>query len=178
MARRARTPPPGRWKAGLCACADDPALCCSACFCSCNATGQMYERTTKSGTCLRISLLCWTLFVLTQVLAQTSNSLANVAVAATQCSWWGCFRAVDRDLVTAAYVVGGVSGGVGFVGSVATTYFVCTARRLVRERDRIPDDGCGDCCASYWCACCTLVQMLRQDGVRGTDYRACSATAV
>ena len=141
----------------------------------------MYERMTKTGQCMSISFLCWTVFVLSQVFSQTSNALANVAVNTTHCWWWGCLRTVNWNLVTAAYAVGAVAGVVGVVGTIATTYFVCTSRRLVRERDRIPEGGCGqcdDCCTSYWCACCTLVQMLRQEGVRGVDYRACSTTAV
>lgn len=31
-------------------------------------------------------------------------------------------------------------------------------RSEIRERYGIKGDGTGDCCAAYWCACCTLIQ--------------------
>ena len=163
---RARTPPPRAWRHGLFDCGD-AALCCAVAFCQCNAAGQMYQRTTGGG-CLGVSALMWFLFVLTQTLGSSSNALA---------------RAYERDdgLATANAVVGALAGVFGLVTTIAGTYFLCVSRRALRARDRIPPGACGDlddCCVSYWCGCCSLVQMLRQEGVTGAQYRACTATAV
>lgn len=40
----------------------------------------------------------------------------------------------------------------------------CRARRSVREQYDIPETtckGCEDCCCSFWCQCCTTMQMMR-----------------
>ncbi|KAI0017369.1 PLAC8-domain-containing protein [Xylariomycetidae sp. FL0641] len=47
-------------------------------------------------------------------------------------------------------------------------------RTEIRERYDIPGSGCGDCCASYWCPCCTLIQQdnevkIRQRNGQPTD---------
>lgn len=169
----ARPPPVGKWSAGLYDCGDDPTLCCTVCICQSNATGQLYHRTVGYG-CIAISALMWSFFIVTQVLSQTSNALSQ-SFMRTQ--WYGG----DESLLRAYMIVAGVAGFVGLLSTVVGTYFVCSSRRMLRQRDRIPNGDCGqcdDCCAAYWCGCCSLIQMLRQEGVTGSTYRVCSATAV
>ena len=179
--RPASGAPSGAWSAGLCDCCQDAGLSCTVCFCSCNATGQVYQRATRrANSCFWISALAWSMFVATQILNSVANAHAQLAVR-TECAWFGCVEYTDWDRVATASVAGGVAGSVGLVGTALTTYFVCTSRRLVRARDRISTGACGgceDCCVSYWCGCCSLIQLLRQDGITGNSYRACSSTAV
>lgn len=173
MSRRA----PKEWSHGLCDCCEDASLSCSVCLCECNAAGQMYERTTKRG-CLLISSVLWITFLVSQSMSDTATALAATAEREV-CAWWGaCITVVDWDQVTASQVVGAIAGGVGMITAVLGTYAVCVSRRRIRERDGIPGDDCDDCCSSFWCGCCSLVQMLRQDKITGTTYRPCSATAV
>ena len=73
-----------------------------------------------------------------------------------------------------------VSSALMLAAAVVSTWVICTVRRVVRERDGIPPGACGacdDCCVSYWCGCCSLVQLLRQDLVTGETYRPCSVDA-
>ena len=174
--------PPGRWFHGLFACLEDVALSCTVCVCHCSALGQLYARTMPSlpprRTCFVVAAALWTLFVLTHVAQSTSNALAGTAVE-TQCVGLLCREIVDWDQVTAAYVVAGIAGFLALVSSVLGTCLLCTSRRRMRDRDGIPPGACGeldDCCVSYWCGCCALVQMLRQETLVGGMYSACSDT--
>ena len=157
---------PQRWLHDLCDCCQDPTLACSVCLCSCNATGQIYQRTTGSG-CFTISVFLWAIFVTSQVLTTTSISIMN--------------STTGDSYNTAVSIIGGVVGLFGLASSIAYTYFICTARRIVRERDKIPQGLCGacdDCCTSYWCGCCSLVQMFRQEKITGNEYKVCTQEAV
>lgn len=159
-------PRPHRWLHGLCDCCQDPGLACSVCVCSCNATGQMYQRTTGGG-CLAVSVVLWLLFVASQSLTATSNGIMILGTTGPYTS--------------AVSIVGGVAGLLGLLSTVASTYLICTARRAVRERDIIPEGMCGtcdDCCTAYWCGCCSLVQMLRQEQITGGEYKVCTPDAV
>ena len=161
---------PKRWLHGLCECCDDPVLACTVCVCQCTTAGQVYQRATGTG-CLCISILMWTLFAGTQVLNSASMTLREEY----EHVWW-----TDR-YEAQANVLSSVSGLLGVATAVAGTYFLCTARRIVRQRDEIPEGRCGsweDCCVSYWCGFCSMVQLLRQDSITRNEYRACSATAV
>ena len=35
-------------------------------------------------------------------------------------------------------------------------------RSEIREKFGIEGDGMGDCCATYWCACCALIQQDKE----------------
>lgn len=159
--------PPGGWNHGLCSCLEEFGLACGVCLCACSATGQAYHRATGAG-CFLISLSLWAIFVVNQSMYSAVDGL----------------RTADNDgedHVVATSVVNGVAGFLGIVFSVVTTYFVCTARRIMRQRDAIPTGCCGDCddcCTGWWCSCCALVQMFRQDGITSDRYRVCTADAV
>lgn len=158
------TSKPRAWRAGLCDCCEDPPLACTVCLCSCNATGQTYQRVTGGG-CGAVALALWILFALSQATSQTSNSL----------------QMSDEDHTSTVRVLGGISGALAFASSIVSTYFVCTTRRAVRARDAIPEGACGacdDCCTAYWCGCCSLVQLLRQDKVTGAAYKPCTKLGV
>ena len=170
MSRRTKATAPGSWLTGLCDCCSDPTLCCTVCLCECNAAGQMFQRTTGYG-CLGVSVLLWSLFLISQVLGQTSNALAQAYSREED----------NEDLMVSYSVVAGLSGMAALATSIAGTFFVCVSRRRIRQRDRIPEGccgGCEDCCVAYWCGCCSLIQMLRQESITGGLYHACSPTAV
>lgn len=175
-ARATKPSPPARWSTGVCDCCEDPRLACTVCLCAPNATGQLYARVTKrANRCVWISAAGWALFVTTQALSQASSALGQ-QVTDTVC-WFGmCTTFVDWDRVATLSILASISGAVGCAATVFAAYFVCTSRRILRARDRIPGGDCGDCCVSYWCGCCATVQMLRHDRVTGADYRACSET--
>jgi hypothetical protein len=35
-------------------------------------------------------------------------------------------------------------------------------RTEIREKYGIKGDGTGDCCTTYWCACCALIQQEKE----------------
>ena len=157
---------PKAWAHGLCSCFEDMNLTCSVCWCQCNATGQAFHRATGSG-CFLISVFLWALFIITQILQGTVSSLDATAD--------------PDDSMVAVGIVGSIAGFLGLISAVATTYFVCTSRRIMRERDQIPTGwcgGCDDCCVGWWCGCCALIQMFRQDSITGQKYRLCAEEAV
>lgn len=161
-----QTEPPKTWRHGLCDCCEDLTLACSVCWCRCNATGQAYQRATGSG-CFWISVALWALFILAQSMNSTATDL-NADVGA------------NGNMVSIS-VVRGLAGLFGLISTIATTYFVCTSRRMMRERDAIPAGwcgGCDDCCVGWWCSCCALIQMFRQDSITGNKYRLCTGEAV
>lgn len=43
-------------------------------------------------------------------------------------------------------------------------------RTDIRETYGIQGSGCGDCCTSYWCLCCALVQQDREVSLRTGRY--------
>ena len=162
-----------RWKHGLCECLQDIPLACTVCFCQCNAAGQIFHRTAGYG-CLAISALLWTFFVTHNILSVASNSLFQ--------SWSRRIVLNENDseteeVLTAYSAVSGVAGFIGVLSAATGTYVLCVARRAIRRRDHINTPGVGeDCCVSFWCGCCSLVQMLRQESLSGVSYTACSTT--
>ena len=109
--------------------------------------------------------LLWSLFVATEVIQGTGNALTDAYMRDTS---------IDP---TPMHVISALAMTMGFLSTVAGTYFLCSSRRIVRHDANIPSGSCGhadDCCVSYWCGCCTLVQLFRQFGVRGNGYRPCT----
>lgn len=167
--------PAGRWVHRLAgACCDDPDLACGVCACLPNAVGQVYEVTTRArGTCLPVSCLLWFLLAAVQMVGGIANALVHTAFETTCTAGSGCMLHADWNQVSVAALLGVLAALLGCIGSGVAAYFVCTSRRVLRARDGIPPGACGDCCVSYWCTCCALVQMLRHMGVTGATYRPC-----
>ncbi|KAI1482351.1 PLAC8-domain-containing protein [Daldinia eschscholtzii] len=42
-------------------------------------------------------------------------------------------------------------------------------RTEIRERYNIEGSGCGDCCTSYWCPCCALIQQDNEVKIRQSN---------
>ena len=149
-----RTRRPKAWRAALCGCCEDPLLVCTVLVCGCNATGQVYQRATGAG-CVLVAVALWTAFLVTQ----SSNQLAMHA--------------------THANVFVALACSVAFVTGILAACVVCRARQLVRARDNLPPaSACADCCTSYWCGCCAVVQLLRHDEITSATYRPCAPLAV
>ena len=169
-----RQPPPRRWIRGLYGCCDDPILACSTCICECNATGQLYQRLTKEPRCKLIAITLWILFFVGGVLSTIAQVHTQTAVRTTA---WG-FTYVDWHQFSTGTVLSSIAGTVGFVGTVVTTWALCTSRRRLRARDEIPIECCEveDCCVSYFCSWCVINQMFAQEKIKGTNYSALTRT--
>lgn len=122
-----------------------------------------------------ISIVGWSIFLGMTLLNSISQSLlANAQYYTCEGSW--CRWEYNESLVTSFYVLSGISGALGFFGTIFSTYFICRARQRIRARDRIPGSASNDCCASYWCPCCSVIQMFKQERIDGTSYSVCSPT--
>mgnify|MGYP001426375435 CR=1 FL=1 len=153
------------WKHNLCACCEDVNLCCSACWCQCIATGQLHERAFGWG-CLMISGVLWVLFAST-VLFDALSGVYHPLMSA--------------DNFYIMVVFGSISSICALSSAIFGTIILCQIRRQIRVRDKVEPLCCGDaedCCVPYWCGCCAIIQMLRQESVDGTNYVLCSPTAV
>ena len=172
------TPVAGSWKSEVCDCCQDPALSCCVFWCNANAAGQVYQRfLRKPGTCCCIATLLWFFFIATPVMSQLSQTFRDME----RCNIVDVLLDGCKEDFTVANIVLALAFVLLVTSSIFSTYIICTARKRLRERDRIPDGSCGatdDCCASYWCQCCTLVQMLRQDKIDGSSYQLCTPEAV
>jgi Cys-rich protein (TIGR01571 family) len=107
------------------------------------------------------------LFFVTQSLQTTGNAFSEAYMEESM---------QDAAPMT---ILSAVAGIFAFASTVASTYFLCAARRSLRTAEDIPEGGCGpcdDCCVSYWCGCCSLTQMFRHYKVTGENYRPCTVS--
>ena len=62
------------------------------------------------------------------------------------------------------------------------TYLLMTVRKIIRTQDQIGTASCGeseDCCCSFWCSCCTAVQMFQHLNIRCENgYRLCTEEGI
>jgi Cys-rich protein (TIGR01571 family) len=68
-----------------------------------------------------------------------------------------CLEKSGYKRINAAVIVFSV------VFSMYICMVACRTRGRIRKKYDIPDScgGCGDCCSTYWCLCCTVGQMAR-----------------
>ena len=158
------TPPteaaPGAWSSPLFGCCADPGLSCMVCICTPITTGQLYERSARTGLIERVHALwtCWTValfllagFVLSELLADTQ----------------------DHTCTALALLC-------GLAATLCTVFVLTSVRKAVRERDRIEVGACcgegEDCCCSFWCSPCTQCQIWRHERVYCSKYSLCNPT--
>lgn len=161
---RLPTPSPS-WRRGLCDCGQDPALSCTVLACQCSAAGQTYQRAHGKG-CFIIATLLWVFFLTDIVFSEASRQVVE--------DGGENYKPISMSFATVAGIAGLASATFG-------TIILCTTRRTMRQQDSIPEGPCGavdDCCVSFWCGWCSLVQMLRHSSVTGSEYRPCSDTGV
>lgn len=168
------------WKYGLCDCLSECGLSCAACCCMPNVLGQLRQRMVAARpgqrVCWGVAATAWVLLLSTHVFSTTSQQLSDAAHR-TEYMWFGVVETVDRGVLAIAVVVGALASLCGIGNVIYTTYYLTTSRAHLRQKGGIPAGDCGscdDCCVSYWCACCSAVQMLREHGIDSSSYRLCS----
>lgn len=146
-----------KFKQDLCGCGEQcGCLCCASFFCCQTMTPQLYQMETKEpGSCDKWAKVLWAL----TILAYTLNMISRVADVR--------ILGIVAMLFTIAYTCCGVR-------------LLMLVRSSVRQRYRIPPGQCGDCddcCCSFWCTCCTQLQLMTQFGVTNQNYQLCHKTA-
>ena len=148
---------------GLFDCFQTPCLAVAVYFCMSSAAGQLFQRMTgRAGSCVVVAGGLWVLVVLWTV----TDALAV---------------GLQESDPRAAGVLMQLAGVLAMFGTLGTVYALTVARSILRQRDALPPacgcpDGVDDCCVTYWCGCCAATQMFAHESVKGTDYRACTAT--
>lgn len=150
----------GAWKHGICFCAD---------FCFCKA----------------VWWLSW---------CATGLSLAQVQQR-LKFDWWGQPASGSESnawkwmLPTFfIFLIAGIFFPlIWYIYSLFVVYLMTVTRFNMRKKLSIPpsgacgccDGGMGDCCASFWCSCCTVIQMSGQiTDIETADTKCCTPTGL
>lgn len=166
------------WKVGICDCCQDLPLACSM-LVYCNATGQIQQRVSPSKKCITTSFLLWFIFLCEQVLVQVSVEYSKY-LTYEECFETLpliCYTVTDSSVLTIYNTLMILSGSLALILSIITTIIICRTRGIIRTRDSLSNnksDKCNDCCVSYFCQCCALFQMFKQEDITSTNYRLCS----
>jgi Cys-rich protein (TIGR01571 family) len=80
-------------------------------------------------------------------------------------------------ILTVVFVSLYVSGSPGNSAFLIALYFCfleMTAKLALREKYSIPGYCLQDCCVSYWCSCCSALQMFRHMKMSGEEPKCCA----
>lgn len=80
------------------------------------------------------------------------------------------------DAPSGAIIIHYVQDALHFVFWLYLLIATIKARRAVRQQYEIPEhscSGCEDCCCSFWCHCCTTMQMMRHTADYDSYPAAC-----
>ena len=165
------TVPKGKWNSDLCDwCAAGGGICAAACCCPFVTGPQLYQKALGAkGSCFKWFGIMFACFIVRQVgqfLAQNTAPLRDGALAVN--SMWIVWNAVHIGAALMLTIVG--------------TIVLMAVRKRVREKDNIGVAGCGeseDCCSSFWCSCCTTIQIFNQFSMRcDTGYQMCTEEGI
>ena len=162
--------PSGQWKAELCDCCSAGGICCAACCCPFIVPPQLFQKVTgKAGSCKMYGMVLLIFWIAYNFLGQMSQSTPAVS------------RSTGEFNIMWAAIVGGQTA-CELVVLLIGTYLLMTVRKIIRTQDQIGTASCGeseDCCCSFWCSCCTAVQMFQHLNVRCENgYRLCTEEGI
>jgi Cys-rich protein (TIGR01571 family) len=109
-------------------------------FCSCFQLGQIAEKLRNTGSryCLSMQQIVWItviLWILSAVLSVVTSQPGD--------------ESSDNN-----------NNNTYHFASIFLFIVACQLRTHVRRARRIDGDGCGDCCATFWCGPCAMTQMV------------------
>jgi Cys-rich protein (TIGR01571 family) len=162
------------WSSGLCACFSDCDSCWTVFCIPCVALGQLSQK-VLGYSCVVVTMF----FLCVYALSYTFEIYANLP-----------YYDVDRNPI-ACYVSHHDGGetclphpfviAFCFIAFCAACIFTTILRNAIRRRDKIKQDrqccadSCGikdgeDCCCAFWCGPCSICQMMRHEGLTGSNY--------
>lgn len=162
--------PKQRWVSELCECCNGGCgMCCAVWCCPFITYSQIYTKVMgKHGQCMGLTLGMFLLWLVYQILSQAGQNMRGGFGGNGDAPGLGQMLTIIGEVVWLVFVV-------------LSTYLVMTARKRIREKDNIPAECCGecnDCCCSFWCQCCTTIQMFNQVEVNcQTGYQLCDQEA-
>lgn len=155
--------PTGRWREGFCDCCEHGCCeptCCLACWCPGVVLGQVMTRlkltalaepASRASTAAKTFALVSALWIIFIVLDFVKTSFVQV------CDETGCYTDLSQN-------INGLTATLSVITSLLALYFVyigTMTRIRMRRAFQIRGNCLGDCCAYYWCPCCTITQMAR-----------------
>jgi len=156
--------PIGRWREGFCECFEHGCAeptCCLAFWCNGMALGQVMTRLKLNAVAEPTANFSKTFAIVSAVWIGYTviNWMLSILTRSTNtvCIYYSCYY----------YVQIGFTGFTWFLAIVAlllAIYFIYigTATRMrMRNAFQIAGSCFGDCCACFWCPCCTVTQMAR-----------------
>lgn len=171
------TAPPGPYQSwpNLCDCfAAGNNLCLLGCFCAPCMAGQMYENVHRKGdglTCKGVAIGYVLLMVVGALLA-TMSSLST--------SWgYQTNMAMMRTMRNMRWM-DPLGRFCQALAAFLLMYVLIKTRMTLRQRSngRLGGSPFEDCLLSYFCGCCTTIQMARYMGWEDKPYSLCSNTGV
>mgnify|MGYP006133953661 CR=1 FL=1 len=145
---------PPVWSSGTFDCCADSGICCSVVFCGPITTAQLYAKfvAARQGVCVIAAVLLWI------------AALASFAQSAD-----GDEKDTELPFQWTAGVMA-LLGAIAGVAGIFTCITTCLAKRALRARDGIVEEGCWtecagveDCLCASFCAACTQCMLLRHD---------------
>jgi len=168
--------PIGRWREGFCDCFQHGCAeptCCLAFWCNGMALGQVMTRlklnavaeptANVSKTFAIVSALWITYSVVNSMVSALTRTTVQV------CDSNGCYN-------TVAVEYNGFSTFLAIVASLLSIYFIyigTVTRMRMRKAFQIAGSCFGDCCAFFWCSCCTVTQMARHTHDNNVHKSSC-----
>ena len=158
--------PIGRWREGFCDCCQHGCAeptCCLAFWCNGMALGQVMTR-LKLNAMARPTTCCAKTFAIVSafwIICSVVNLVLftlTITTASVCIMYYGCYytTGLEFNIFTLFFAI---------VAVLLTIYFIyigTETRMRMRNAFQIPGGCLGDCCAFFWCSCCTVTQMARQ----------------
>ena len=160
--------PAGRWKAALC----QPSGMCWAAFCCPFITApQTYAKYLGQPRAFRKwAVIVFVFYAAYLLLGQVAQNTPVI------------FESTGQIDTTMYFVFSSGSNVCYLISAFVITFLLMTVRKLVRNKDNIPAASCGemeDCCCSFWCPCCTTIQIFAQGEISCQNgYQLCSPEGV
>jgi Cys-rich protein (TIGR01571 family) len=177
--------PIGRWRNGFCDCFEHGGCnptCCLAFWCTPLALGQVMTRvglnfcanpTGGRKTALSAFKFLLILYLSYIVLDFILNS-AKASVDDNPISYDEYGNAYYNNDITTKNdtykAINAVQSTLGAILGLFLLVLLIKTRGFIRQMSSIPGNSFKDCCASFWCSCCTVTQMA----FHTADYNAYS----
>eukprot|EP00579_Thalassiosira_antarctica_P006759 CAMPEP_0201888640 /NCGR_PEP_ID=MMETSP0902-20130614/28095_1 /ASSEMBLY_ACC=CAM_ASM_000551 /TAXON_ID=420261 /ORGANISM="Thalassiosira antarctica, Strain CCMP982" /LENGTH=261 /DNA_ID=CAMNT_0048418951 /DNA_START=61 /DNA_END=846 /DNA_ORIENTATION=+ len=179
------TVPTGRWRDGLCDCFRHgcfEATCCLSFWCSGMALGQVMQRmkhtwyaapTTNAEKWKKTFMIVAAVWWIAIIWERITNMVGYDWV--DQCDSNGCRKVPIINQSPALSIMRTVA----MLFSIYFLYIGIKTRINMREKFNIEGSCFGDCCAVFWCSCCSFLQMSRHThDHKEYDSVCCSKTGL
>jgi Cys-rich protein (TIGR01571 family) len=152
-------------------------ICCYATFCTPCLAGQMFTNVIgRPGCCMRLSVL----YTICAIFGYVLLTIAAAPMGRDDDEQGdegedGSPRPIAITAI--ADLVGRVAS---FVASALLCWTLVKVRQALRNRSggRLHGNSCEDCVLSWFCTCCTTIQLARYLGWEDKPYNVCSPTGV